>query len=40
MLDPLPYEVPEEIIPERRITNDDGTDFQLDEDGQINLFYF
>jgi topoisomerase-4 subunit A len=27
MLDPLPYEVPEEIIPERRSTNDDGTDF-------------
>jgi hypothetical protein len=40
MLDPLPYEVPEEIIPERRITNDDGTDVQLDEDGQVNLFYF
>ncbi|WP_339920452.1 DNA gyrase/topoisomerase IV subunit A [uncultured Flavobacterium sp.] len=38
MLDPLPYEVPEEIIPERRITNDDGTDVQLDEDGQVNLF--
>jgi topoisomerase-4 subunit A len=27
-----------EIIPERRITNDDGTDVQLDEDGQVNLF--
>lgn len=38
MLAPLPYEVPEEIIPERRITNDDGTDVQLDEDGQVNLF--
>ncbi|CAM2891255.1 DNA gyrase/topoisomerase IV subunit A [Flavobacterium frigoris] len=38
MLDPLPYEVPEEIVPERRITNDDGTDVQLDDDGQVILF--
>ncbi|PKH67451.1 DNA topoisomerase IV [Flavobacterium sp. ALD4] len=38
MLAPLPYEVPEEIILERRSTNDDGTDFQRDEDGQIILF--
>jgi hypothetical protein len=37
----LPYEVPEEIVLERRSTNDDdGTDFQRDEDGQIILFYF
>jgi topoisomerase-4 subunit A len=36
MLDPLPYEVPEEFWTQS--TNDDGTDFQLDEDGQINLF--
>jgi topoisomerase-4 subunit A len=28
-----------EILPERRITNDDGTDFQLDEDGQIILVF-
>jgi hypothetical protein len=27
----LPYEVPQET--ERRSTNDDGTDFQRDEDG-------
>jgi topoisomerase-4 subunit A len=38
MLTPLPYEVPEEIVLERRSTNDDGTDFQRDEDGQIILF--
>jgi topoisomerase-4 subunit A len=38
MLAPLPYEVPEEIVLERRSTNDDGTDFQRDEDGQIILF--
>ena len=38
MLAPLPYEVPEEIVLERRSTNDDGADFQRDEDGQIILF--
>ncbi|TDE04017.1 DNA gyrase/topoisomerase IV subunit A [Flavobacterium hiemivividum] len=38
MLEPLPYEVPVEIVPERRITNDDGTEVQLDDDGQVNLF--
>ncbi|MEZ7500312.1 DNA gyrase/topoisomerase IV subunit A [Flavobacterium sp. Arc3] len=38
MLEPLPFEVPEEIVPERRVTNDDGTDVQLDGDGQVNLF--
>jgi topoisomerase-4 subunit A len=40
ILESLPYEVPEEILLERRSTNDDGTDFQRDEDGQIILFYF
>jgi topoisomerase-4 subunit A len=40
ILESLPYEVPEEIVLERRSTNDDGTDFQRDEDGQIILFYF
>jgi topoisomerase-4 subunit A len=38
MLDPLPHEVPEEAGPERRSTDDDGTGFQRDEDGQIILF--
>ncbi|MGO4820794.1 MULTISPECIES: DNA gyrase/topoisomerase IV subunit A [unclassified Flavobacterium] len=38
MLDPLPYEVPEEIVPERPTTNDDGSEIQLDEDGQVILF--
>ncbi|NGY38073.1 DNA gyrase/topoisomerase IV subunit A [Flavobacterium sp. XN-5] len=38
MLEPLPYEVPEEIVPERRIINDDGSDVPLDEDGQPILF--
>jgi topoisomerase-4 subunit A len=39
MLDPLPYEVPEEIAPERSSTNDDSEDdFQRGDDGQIILF--
>ena len=38
MLDPLPYEVPEETVPERPTTNDDGSEIQLDEDGQVILF--
>jgi topoisomerase-4 subunit A len=38
ILESLPYEVPQEILLERRSTNDDGTDFQRDEDGQIILF--
>jgi topoisomerase-4 subunit A len=38
MLDPLPYEVPEEIAPERSSTNDDDTAFQRGDDGQIILF--
>jgi topoisomerase-4 subunit A len=38
MLDPLPYEVPEEAVPERPTTNDDGSEIQLDEDGQVILF--
>ena len=41
LLDPLPYEAPEEIVPEKiEIENqviDDG-DIQLDDDGQITLF--
>jgi hypothetical protein len=40
MLDPLPYEVPEEIIPERRSTNDDGTDFQLMKTDKSTYFNF
>ena len=39
MLDPLPFEVPEEIAPERSSTNDDSEDdFQRGDDGQIILF--
>ncbi|MBE0390510.1 DNA gyrase/topoisomerase IV subunit A [Flavobacterium sp. PL002] len=39
MLDPLPYEVPEEIVPVRNNTgDDDNPDVQLDEDGQAILF--
>ncbi|MFC6876794.1 DNA gyrase/topoisomerase IV subunit A [Flavobacterium myungsuense] len=41
LLEPLPYEAPEEIVPEKiEIENqviDDG-DIQLDDDGQITLF--
>jgi len=40
MLDPLPYEVPVEVIPEKT-TNPgdiDDTDVQLDDDGQVVLF--
>ena len=40
MLDPLPYEVPVEVVPEKS-TNPDGSDdpdVQLDDDGQIVLF--
>jgi hypothetical protein len=33
----LPYEVPQEILL-LEAQNDDGTDFQRDEDGQIILF--
>jgi hypothetical protein len=35
----LPYEVPQEILLERRSTNDDGTDFQRDEDGKSYYFF-
>ena len=39
MLDPLPYEVPVEVIPEKRTNpDDDDTDVQLDDDGQVILF--
>jgi topoisomerase-4 subunit A len=44
LLDPLPYEIPEEIIPEvlvaeRETEVDSGNDdIQLDDDGQITLF--
>ena len=40
MLDPLPYEVPVAVVPEKS-TNPDGSDdpdVQLDDDGQIVLF--
>ncbi|KDN56266.1 DNA gyrase/topoisomerase IV subunit A [Flavobacterium seoulense] len=41
LLDPLPYEAPEEIIPEeievKGELNADDTNVQLDEDGQIGL---
>ncbi|MDG2431802.1 DNA gyrase/topoisomerase IV subunit A, partial [Flavobacterium sp.] len=39
MLDPLPYEVPVEVVPEKNSNPDgDDTDIQLDEDGQVVLF--
>jgi topoisomerase-4 subunit A len=42
LLEPLPYEAPEEIIPEeievQGETNADDTDVQLDDDGQVVLF--
>ncbi|WP_264564969.1 DNA gyrase/topoisomerase IV subunit A [Flavobacterium sp. N3904] len=42
LLEPLPYEAPEEIIPEeievQGETNADDTDIQLDDDGQVVLF--
>ncbi|WP_413998830.1 DNA gyrase/topoisomerase IV subunit A [Flavobacterium sp. W1B] len=38
MLEPLPYEEPEEVVPERIITSQDGVDVQLDDDGQVILF--
>jgi len=42
LLEPLPYEAPEEIIPEevevQGQTNVDDTDIQLDDDGQVVLF--
>jgi topoisomerase-4 subunit A len=37
ILESLPYEVPQEILL-NAAKNDDGTDFQQDEDGQIILF--
>ena len=42
LLAPLPYEIPEEVIPEemevKGETNpDDGGEVQLDDDGQITL---
>jgi topoisomerase-4 subunit A len=41
-LESLPYEAPEEIVPEevevQGETNADDTDIQLDEDGQVVLF--
>jgi topoisomerase-4 subunit A len=42
LLEPLPYEVPEEIIPEEMEvqgeTNADDVDIHLDDDGQVVLF--
>lgn len=40
MLDPLPYELPVEVIPEKSAKPDeeDDTDVQLDDDGQVVLF--
>ena len=41
LLEPLPYEIPEEIIPEDKKSledNDSDVEFDLDEDGQITLF--
>ncbi|WP_281240179.1 DNA gyrase/topoisomerase IV subunit A [Flavobacterium praedii] len=42
LLEPLPYEVPEEIIPEelevKGDTNIDDSDIQLEDDGQVVLF--
>lgn len=40
MLDPLPYELPVEVIPEKSAKPDeeDDTDIQLDDDGQVVLF--
>lgn len=41
LLEPLPYEEPEEIIPEKIETQgqtDDDADVQLDDDGQVTLF--
>ena len=40
MLDPLPYEIPVEIIPEKTTNpeDNDDTDVQLDDDGQVILF--
>ena len=42
LLEPLPYEIPAEIILEeievRGETNVDGSDIQLDGDGQVVLF--
>ncbi|WP_268846022.1 DNA gyrase/topoisomerase IV subunit A [Flavobacterium aestivum] len=42
LLEPLPYEIPEEIIPEelevQGETNEDGADIHLDDDGQVVLF--
>jgi topoisomerase-4 subunit A len=40
ILESLPYEVPQEILLERRNTNDDGTDFQRDEDGKSYFFNY
>jgi topoisomerase-4 subunit A len=47
LLEPLPYEVPEEVVPEEveaevdengETEEFDDSDIQLDEDGQITLF--
>ncbi|HKO77071.1 MAG TPA: DNA gyrase/topoisomerase IV subunit A [Flavobacterium sp.] len=42
LLEPLPYEAPEEIVPEeievQGEINSDDTDVQLDDDGQVVLF--
>lgn len=42
LLEPLPYEAPEEIVPEevevQGGNNSDDTDVQLDDDGQVVLF--
>ena len=44
LLEPLPYEIPEEIVPEEIETESNiqteviDEDIQLDEDGQITLF--
>jgi topoisomerase-4 subunit A len=39
LLEPLPYEIPEEIIPEEiEVQGENNADVQLDEDGQVILF--
>src|SRR6478609_1711647 len=39
LLESLPYEEPEEVVPETStIITDDGSEIQLDEDGQVILF--
>jgi topoisomerase-4 subunit A len=40
MLDPLPYELPIEVVPEKNTKpdNNDDDEVQLDDDGQVVLF--